>query len=233
MAKCDHCHQRKGKRVCPHLDGHICSTCCGENRGVKFDCPHSCPYFGPPAGRGDDRPGARASAAPTGTGSQKPTPRAAAGTAATAATEEPTPDLARYQKYLSSDQRALADLMARIEVAMAQFDQQRRGLTDADTVAALEFLRRRSSPITLVEKLAPELGVFLEKTIADSYRGGPAPGPYDLMEVLDHLTGIARNFGPAGSRRYLDEVALFYKHSRNPPPDDTPSKDTPHIIIPR
>ncbi len=52
------------------------------------------------------------------------------------------------------------------------------------------------------------------------------------MEVLDHLTGIARNFGPAGSRRYLDEVALFDKHSRKPRPGDTPSKDAPRIIIP-
>ena len=232
MAKCDHCHQRKGKRACPHLDGHICSICCGENRGVNFDCPRSCPYFGPPAERGDDRTDARASTAPGGSGSQNPTPRAAATDAPAAATSEPAPDLSRYQKYLSSNRRALADLMARIEMAMAQFDRQRHGLADADAVAALEFMRRKASPITLVEKLVPELGVFLEKAIVDSYRGGPTPGPYDLMEVLDHLIGIARNFGPAGSRRYLDEAALFYKHSRNPPPGEPPSKDAPHIIIP-
>ncbi|MEE9229993.1 MAG: hypothetical protein V3U86_04745 [Acidobacteriota bacterium] len=233
MVKCDHCHQRKGKRICPYLDGHICSTCCGENRGVNFDCPRSCPHFGPPAGRGDDRADATASTTPASTGSQNPTPRAATGSAAAAATAEPTPDLSRYQKYLSSNRRTLADLMARIEMAMAQFDRQRRGLTDADAVATLEFMRRRASPITLVEKFAPEMGVFLEKAIVESYHGGSAPGTYDLMEVLDHLVGIARNFGPEGSRRYLDEVALFFKHSRKPPPGDPPPKDTPRIIISR
>jgi hypothetical protein len=232
MAKCDHCHERKGKRACPHLDGHICSTCCGENRGVNFDCPRSCPYFGPPAGRGDDSAAKPALSSKPPAATRSTSGQKGGGSPPAAAAAEPVPDLSRYQRYLSSNRRVLADLMARIELAIASFDRGRRGLVDTDAVAALQFMRRRASPITTMEQFAPEMGIFLEKAIVESYRGSPAPSPYDLMEVLDHLIEIARNFGPAGSRRYLDEVALFEKHSRSTSGGDDPSGGSPSIIVP-
>ncbi len=45
MAKCNFCHQRKGKRQCPVLKGVICALCCGENRGNKIQCHVDCHYL--------------------------------------------------------------------------------------------------------------------------------------------------------------------------------------------
>lgn len=47
MAKnlCVVCHQRRGKRWCPALNGYICSYCCGSKRGKEIRCPSNCPYW--------------------------------------------------------------------------------------------------------------------------------------------------------------------------------------------
>lgn len=241
MAKCDHCHTRKGKRPCPFLKGHICSTCCGENRGVRFDCPRDCPYFGPPERAESAAPAtARAPGAPGGA-TQAPAAGGRRAPAAAAQAELPgeaaaAPDLSRYQRFLSADKRALADLMARIEFILARYDRGRRGLTDADVVAGLEYLRRRSSPILAVERFAPELGVFLEKALAEMYRGAAAPGPYDLIEVLDHMIATARNFGPPAGRRYLEQAALLEERSRAAGGESAGAAEAapgPRIILPR
>jgi len=252
MAKCDHCHDRKGKRACPYLKGSICSVCCGENRGVNFDCPRDCPYFEPAPGRetaaaGTARPSTGSEAArpapppaPAAAGSPRidgapvsnRTPPAALGAAPEGAAVS-APDLSRYQKFLSGERRVLADLMARIEFMIARYDRERRGLTDGDAVLGLEYLRRRVGPIIAVERFAPELGAFLEKAVAEMFRSAPAPRPHDLSEVLDHLIGIARNFGPPGGRRYLEQVGLLEASSRAAsaePPSEPPG---PRIILPR
>jgi hypothetical protein len=228
MSSCDHCHSRKGKRACPFLHGHICSVCCGENRGVKFDCPRDCPWFepaaaAPSAGSSAAVPGRVGSAGPGGS----PAPGAAAASHATtqAVPSGPLPDLSRYQKFLGSGRRLHADLMGRLEFLIARYDQGHRGLADLDALHALEYLRRRASPILAVERFAPHMGQYLEKAVTEMLRGGPAPGPYDLVEILDHLIEVVRNFGPPGSRYYLEQVALLERHSRTAGQDAPETED--------
>jgi hypothetical protein len=43
---CPLCGRRKGKRVCPAKDVHICSSCCGSKRKVEIACPEDCHYLG-------------------------------------------------------------------------------------------------------------------------------------------------------------------------------------------
>jgi hypothetical protein len=210
MSSCDHCHSRKGKRACPFLRGRICSVCCGENRGVKFDCPRDCPWF-EPAGASASAGAAAAPSAGAVASSASPAGRAATPPPAAAA---PLPDLSRYQKFLEPGRRVQADLMGHLEFLIARYDQGHQGLSDIDVLHALEYLRRRVSPIIAVERFAPHLGQFLEKGVAEMLRGGPASGPYDLAEILDHLIEVVRNFGPPGTRRYLEQVALLERHSR-------------------
>src|SRR3972149_7449735 len=47
MSRCIYCHEKKGKRSCPALNGLICSLCCGEHRGITIRCPLDCVYFEP------------------------------------------------------------------------------------------------------------------------------------------------------------------------------------------
>ena len=47
MAKCRHCKQRRGKHLCPALEGSICSWCCAKQRRQKIDCPDGCEHLGP------------------------------------------------------------------------------------------------------------------------------------------------------------------------------------------
>ena len=45
MAKCIHCGQRKGKRLCPALEGFICAQCCATHRLQDIQCPPDCTYL--------------------------------------------------------------------------------------------------------------------------------------------------------------------------------------------
>ena len=45
MAKCKHCGQKKGKRLCPALDGFICAQCCATHRLQDIQCPADCTYL--------------------------------------------------------------------------------------------------------------------------------------------------------------------------------------------
>jgi hypothetical protein len=46
MAACVFCGQRMGKRTCPALAGSICSTCFGQHRLSKIQCPSDCARLG-------------------------------------------------------------------------------------------------------------------------------------------------------------------------------------------
>ena len=43
--KCTLCEQRKGKRPCPAKDASICAPCCGEKRVLEIDCPETCEFL--------------------------------------------------------------------------------------------------------------------------------------------------------------------------------------------
>ena len=43
--KCPLCEQRKGKRSCPAKDALICAQCCGEKRVLEIDCPETCEFL--------------------------------------------------------------------------------------------------------------------------------------------------------------------------------------------
>lgn len=45
MAKCIHCGQKKGKRLCPALEGFICAQCCATHRLQDIQCPPDCTYL--------------------------------------------------------------------------------------------------------------------------------------------------------------------------------------------
>ena len=45
MAKCVTCGERKGNRVCPAVNGDICSLCCGSKRQKEIRCVDSCDYL--------------------------------------------------------------------------------------------------------------------------------------------------------------------------------------------
>ena len=50
MTDCVYCRKRKGKRVCPALDGLLCPQCCGIHRLREIACPSGCAYL-PASGR--------------------------------------------------------------------------------------------------------------------------------------------------------------------------------------
>ncbi len=43
--RCDICHKRKGKRLCPALENFICAECCGIKRKKEVNCPLHCQYL--------------------------------------------------------------------------------------------------------------------------------------------------------------------------------------------
>jgi len=45
MAKCLTCGERKANRLCPAVNGNICSLCCGTKRRKDIECPPGCDYL--------------------------------------------------------------------------------------------------------------------------------------------------------------------------------------------
>ena len=45
LLACPSCGERRGRRVCPALGGHICAVCCGSKRVVEIRCPADCAYL--------------------------------------------------------------------------------------------------------------------------------------------------------------------------------------------
>ncbi|MBX3236535.1 MAG: hypothetical protein KF814_10300 [Nitrospiraceae bacterium] len=187
MSRCLYCHQRKGKRSCPALNGLICSQCCGEHRLARISCPPDCAYLD--------------------SGSDYQQKRLA---------EQFGPvrrDLYRQLGELGGEKAAA--LFNLIEVVTFGYFHDRRDGQDAEVIAAIQALRRTLSPLhvpaapmpVFAERLKKEYDTFAKQQpqqIADS---SSAP------EVLDRaLTCITEFSGQEfQSRRFLNGMIGYVK----------------------
>ena len=119
MSTCVYCHQKKGKRPCPALNGLICAPCCGEHRVTRIACPPDCEFLASGSDYQQQRLGEQLA----------PLRR----------------EFYREIAELGGDQAgALFNL---VEVAAFGYFQGRRDGQDAEVVAGLQALRRSLSPL--------------------------------------------------------------------------------------
>ncbi len=110
--KCNVCNGRKGKRDCPAKGALICAKCCGEKRILEIDCPESCEYL---------KEGRAREASQSYTRHLRP--------------QDPAQAI-RYQYALE----ALEDVIAHLEVVIAEERRASKHLTDRDVANVIELL---------------------------------------------------------------------------------------------
>ncbi len=175
MSLCIYCQAQKGKRSCPALNGLICPSCCGQHRGIRINCPISCKYF------------------KTHEGYQKERVSSEFHEAWIAATEP----FYRQKKYKS------IDLIAQLEIAIFQHFRDTTTGHDREVQEALEFLKRRLSPVLIVETTATVLGNELHKAL-EVFLKQEQLSSEQAHEALDILLGLVqKQIDTENPRQYL------------------------------
>ncbi|MBI1741816.1 hypothetical protein HYR54_01970 [Candidatus Acetothermia bacterium] len=164
MSLCVYCHKQKGKRSCPALGGLICASCCGQHRGQRINCPISCRYFKAHEGYQRERLSVEFH------------------TAWLSATEP----LYRQKKYRS------IDFIARLEIAIFTHYRDKTAGTDREVLDALEFLKRRVSPVLVVETTTTALGNELFQVMEEYVKREPLDLEH-MQEAIEVLLGFLQN----------------------------------------
>jgi len=168
MNACVYCHDRKGKRPCPALEGSICSPCCGEHRLTRIYCYPDCPYLD--------------------TGSDYQQKRLS---------EQFLPVRRQFYRELdeSGGQKAVA-LFNLIEVITFSYFEGRRDGQDAEVITALQALRRTLSPLHVSAAPMPVFAEHLRKEYDTFKKQNPEQiaDPSDAPAVLDRIDRFVSAF---------------------------------------
>ena len=187
MSQCLYCHQRKGKRSCPALNGLICSQCCGEHRLTRISCPPGCIYLE--------------------TGSDYQQKRLG---------EQFAPIRRELYRQLSvAGGEKAAALFNLIEVVTFGYFHDRRDGQDAEVIAAIQALRRTLSPLhvpsapmpVFAERLKKEYDAFVKQNPQQIVDSGSVP------EILDRALTLISEFSGQDfqSRRFLNGMIGYVR----------------------
>lgn len=193
MSKCVYCHQRKGKRACPALNGSICTQCCGEQRMVRITCPADCAYLESNSEYQEIRIGEQFAHARRGF----------------------------YKALFEQGGEKAATFFNLVEVVSFGYFQGRRDGQDAEVIAAMQALRRSLSPLHVpgapghmlfAEHLRKEYETFVKQQA----EGGKAQQALDQQaatEVLDKGIAFITEFSGKEfqSRRFLMGLIGYIK----------------------
>jgi hypothetical protein len=209
MSQCLYCHQRKGKRSCPALNGLICSQCCGEHRLTRISCAPDCVYLE--------------------TGSDYQQKRLG---------EQFAPIRRELYRQLSvAGGEKAAALFNLIEVVTFGYFHDRRDGQDAEVITAIQALRRTLSPLhvptapmpVFAERLKKEYETFAKQNPQQIADLGSAP------EVLDLALALISEFSGQDfqSRRFLNGM-IGYVRTYHPEIAEHLAKqhDSGRIVLP-
>ncbi len=207
MSKCAYCHQRKGKRSCPALDGMICSQCCGGHRITQISCPTSCVFLE----ANDDYQQKRAGGL--------------------FELERRT----FYRQLLDFGGERATEIFYVFEALTFRYFQDRRDAQDSEVLEGLQSLRRSFSLIQIPESGLPAFGEELRKEYK-VFGERQQLEPTMVTEVLDRAQGFIQEFSGGGLRssRFLRGL-LGYVRERHPDVAEQLARQTGaggRIIIP-
>ncbi|MEA1965509.1 MAG: hypothetical protein U9O41_10380 [Candidatus Aerophobetes bacterium] len=176
--KCIKCGKRRGTRNCKPLGGYICSQCCGENRGVRINCPSDCAYFHNHEKYQEKK----------------------------LAIENEKCYLKRYAHYTNEGKRNSAELMGFIEFRIYQYYKNKTNTTDEDILADLNFLRQKASPIFIPQMSRLSRGEYLWKDVEEFLKGKENAGEMfssqEIVEVIENIIKFVSSFKhKKGSKR--------------------------------
>lgn len=174
--RCVYCHAGKGKRSCPALGGLICSTCCGENRLVKINCPADCPHLESSTDYQRERIG-----------------------------ELFRQDRRRaYREVFEIGGNQGAEFLNLIEVVCFSYFHDKPTSLDGEVIAALEFIRRLLSPLHFPAPAVPAFAQYLHKEVK-AYLAQTKFDQEKAQHIVDLALKVTKDFSGAGlqSNRFL------------------------------
>ena len=200
MSLCVYCHKRAGKRACPALGGSICPSCCGQHRGIAISCPVSCKYFR----------------------THETYQRIRLAEEFHALWIEKTKPL-----YKAGKERVI-DLMAMGEMLLYQFYRERVLGADSEVLEAWESLRRRFSPVMIVEAGGTSLATHLWNGLQE-YLKKESLTSAEALEGIETELEIFRAYAdPAQPRRYLHGLLGHVERYFQLPEE---LKESPSLIV--
>lgn len=188
LSKCSYCHQRKGKRSCPAMDGFICTTCCGTHRLSAINCPSTCSYLEPNDEYQQKRIGERFE----------------------------TERRAFYRELLEFGGERATEVFYVFEALAYRFFQDRRTAQDVEVLTGIQTLRNGYSLIHVPETTSPPFGEELKKEFK-VFEERQTLDPVLVIEVLDRAQRFIQTFSGSsiGSHRFLQGL-IGYIRERHP-----------------
>ncbi len=175
MSLCVYCGKRAGKRACPALGGVICPTCCGQHRGIDISCPISCRYFKEHEGYQRTR----------------------------LAEEFHALWIAKTEPLYRAHKERVINLLVTAEMLIYQFYRERALGTDNEVLEAWETVRRRFSPVMIVEAGMTALASHLWEGLQE-YLKKESLTAAEALEGIETELEIFRAYAdPAQPRKYL------------------------------
>lgn len=188
MSKCLYCHERKGKRPCPALDGLICSQCCGTHRIASIACPTDCGYLDSNVEYQQKRVGERFEQERRG----------------------------HYRALTEFGGDRAVEVFYLLEALAFRHFHHRRDAQDGEVIAGIQSLRRTFSPIHIPEPAPPAFAEELKKEYK-TYGEREKVDPQLVTEVLDRAIRFIEQFSGGGlrSNRFLSGL-IGYINNRHP-----------------
>lgn len=187
MSKCVYCHERKGKRPCPALNGLICSSCCGEHRLTRIACPSDCQYLDASSDYQQKRSGERFAQARK----------------------------EFYKELFALGDDKAAALFNFIETITFGYFCNRRDGQDAEVLTAIQSLRRNLSPLHIPAAMAPVFAEHLKKQYEafSKQKDQPLPDTALATDVLDRAFKFITEFSGGGlqSSRFLNGLTGYIR----------------------
>ncbi len=183
MSQCLYCHERKGKRPCPALQGNICSPCCGAHRVVSINCPQDCVYLDANVEYQQKRMGERFHHERKGL----------------------------YRELLEFGGEKAAEVFYLMEAVVYKHFHLNRNGQDGEVIAASQALRRPLSPIYVPEFAPPAFAEALKKEYT-AFMEGQKIDPGLVGEVLDRGLRFINQFSGDGlrSNQFLSGLIGFF-----------------------
>ena len=209
MTSCVYCHKDKGRRECPALGGLISTACCGQHRGIRIDCPSHCKYFK----------------------AHEEYQRSRLGPEFHQAWMRATEPLYRERR------PEPLDFIVFLEISVYQyFLQQTRG-TDEELYEALEFLKRKLSPVEVIETPGSPLGKHLAEAArgyTDKKRG---LDPERAQKAVDALVGSVQSLKDGAEPRkalhgLMGHVEIYIGVPAGMLAERPTAIETPRIVLP-
>ncbi len=207
---CKICGKRRARRLCPAVQGNICTLCCGTEREVSLSCPLECEYLQDAHQH------------------EKPVP--------VPSSEIANRDIQVTEEFVNAHSTLLMFCMFALGEAAAKTP----GAIDSDVMAALEALiqtyrtldsgliyesRPENSVAAAVQRSFSEIFAEYEKTAAERERLA-APRTSDILATLVfiHRIGQQSQNGRPRGRMFMDLIKHWV-------PDQRAEERAPRIIL--